>query len=372
MPITAVKNSPIGWRDQSEDNWTQCENTYSQAWVDGETMRFQVVVGKIGQNILDNPLVPYLTGTTTADGSSSLTDAGASFLSDPILSDHLVINVSESEQTLVNTVVSDAVISLDDDIFGTGTSGDTYELLLLRGLAGNITYNPTQNDLSFGPNVSANSFVIEDVFPVLSTRYAVEVDIEDYEGGSLNIQDGTFGGAFTDLGTSPRATGNGTWTFYGIPTGNDLRIIDNSNNSSYTLTAIRVYETSQVKWYLTDSEFTTEFANGTPASTKYFHDRCLVEITPSVADGKYGIQIEDTLLTINGGYIRNTAFAGNEDFGWTITNTGTGWAIASNRLEHTAGGSVGTNYAEVELRKATSASCNYRISADVTGDSATV
>lgn len=336
-------------------------------------MRFQVVAGKIGQNIIDDPLVPYLTGQTTSDGSSTLVDAGASFASPPIYADHLVVNVTAGEQTNTASIASGTTLNIDDDIFGTGTSGNTYQILVLKGVTGLIDYNPATDDLTFNPRAGGNNFfALEDVFPVLSTRYAVEVDIEDYEGGLLEVEDGTYGGVFTPLGTSPKANGNGTWTFYGIPTANDVQFIDRSGESSYTITGIRIYETSQVKWYLTDSEFTTEFANGTPASTKYFHDRCLVEITPSVADGKYGIQIEDTLLTINGGYIRNTAFAGNEDFGWTITNTGTGWAIASNRLEHTAGGSVGTNYAEVELRKTTSASCNYRISADVTGDSATV
>lgn len=373
MPITAVRNSPIGWRDQNEDSWTQCENTYGQAWVDGQTLRFQVVAGKIGQNILDNPFTPYLVGTTTADGSSSVTDAGASFLSEPISADHLVVNASTGAQTNVASVISDAVVSIDSDIFGTGTSGDTYQFLDITGVTGNVTYNPATDDLTFTPRTGNNSFVLEDVFPVLSTRYVVEVDIENYEGGELEVEDGTYAGVFTPLGTSPNAVGNGTWSFYGIPTANDVRFIDRSEESAYDVTAIRIYETSQVKWYLTDSDFTTEFDNGTPAANKYFHDRCLVEITPSVADGEYGVQIEDRLLTINGGYIRNTAFAGNEDFGWTITNaTSNGWAIASNQLQHTSGGGTGTNYAEVELRKTTDADCNYRITADITGDAASV
>jgi hypothetical protein len=372
MAITQVRNSPIGWREQQESEWTQCENTYSQAWINEETMRFQVVVPKLGANILtDDPLTPYLSGTTTADGSSSLTDSGASFLSDPISTDHLVVNVDEETQTLVNTVVSDAVVSLDDDIFGTGTSGDAYEFLAITGLTGNVSYDAGDNVLIWTPDTITERIVLEDVFPTTSDRYVVEVDIEDYTGGSLFVRTGTYGGAFEES-DSPRAKASGTFSFYMVPLGNDLELRDASNEANYKVTGIRIYETSIVKWYLTDSDFDTEFDSGIPLSSAYKHDRCQVVITPDVVDGEYAIQIEDRVLTTEGGYIANYQFSASSSFGWTLTNTGTGWDISANQLNHTAGGGVGTNYAEVELRATTNADCAYRITADITSDSPTV
>lgn len=370
MPIFPVLNSPIGWRDQIEDVWTQCENNYSQAWLDGDTLRFQVKALKIGQDILEgNALLPYLTGTTTSDGSSTLVDTGATFTSTALGGGEIVTNVSAGTQSEVTTVAA-TVLGLNSDIFGTGTSGDSYEIMLLAFPTGNVEYDYSLNVITFAPVPSiSNTIVLRDAFPTTSARYVVELDIEDYAGGELRVQSGSTPTSFSNFDVDAViANGNGTISFYGLPVGNDMRLLDSSTESSYTITGIRIYETSQVKWFITDDEFTTEFDNGTPTAGDYIHDRCLVEITPSLADGSYAIQIEDRLLTINGGYIRNYQFPSNEDFGWTLTNTGTGWAIASNRLEHTAGGGVGTNYAEVELRKTTNAECNYRITATQTGD----
>lgn len=371
MSITAVRNSPIGWRDQQEENWTQCANGYEQLWKDGERVRFQVVVGKIGRNILDDPLTPFVSGTTTSDGSSSLLDSGASFTTDGILVDHLVVNATANTQTQVASVVSDTQLGLDSDIFGTGTSGDAYEVLALRGLVGSVSYNDADNSLVWAPDASTNSVVIENAFPSTSERFVVEVDIEEYTGGTFYVQTGTFGGAFEET-DSPRVRKSGTASFYMVPDGNDLRLIDGSNESNYTISAVRVYECSNVKWYLTDADFTSSFSDGIPTDLNYAHDRCTVNIDPSVVDGRYAIQVEDRLLTTNGGYLANGTFDSNSDFDWSITNTGTGWSITGNLLSHSSGGAVGTNYAEVELLQATDADCEYELSATVTGDGSTV
>ncbi len=379
MSIALVRNSPIGWRDLAEDTWTQCENTYSQAWINGETLRFQVKVLKIGQNILINEtagttiLEPYKSGTSTSDGSSTLIDNTTTFNSPPTLADHLVFNASEVTQTTVFTAPTGTdTLALNADIFGAATLGDSYELIRLTGLIGNIAYNGNNNSVAFAPTAFEPFFVVQDAFPDITNRYIVEVDIEDYAGGLLRVQSGTLGGGYNTLGESPDAEQNGTISFYGIPVGLDMKISGNVD-SAFTVTGIRIYESSQVKWYLTNSEFTTEYDNGTPLAAQYIHDRCIVEITPSVADGEYAIQIEDRALSINGGYIRNYDFASNSDYGWTIVNaTSNGWTITSNELQHASGGGTGTNTAEVELRQTTETDCNYRISGTLTGDGALV
>ena len=379
MSIALVRNSPIGWRDLAEDTWTQCENTYSQAWINGEILRFQVKVLKIGQNILINEtagttiLEPYKSGTSTSDGSNTLIDNTTTFNSPPTLADHLVFNASEVTQTTVFTAPTGTdTLALNADIFGAATSGDSYELIRLTGLIGNIAYNGNNNSVAFAPTDFEPFFVVQDAFPDITNRYVVEVDIEDYAGGLLRVQSGTLGGGYNTLGESPDAEQNGTISFYGIPVGLDMKISGNVD-SAFTVTGIRIYESSQVKWYLTNSEFTTEYDNGTPLAAQYIHDRCIVEITPSVSDGEYAIQIEDRALSINGGYIRNYDFASNSDYGWTIVNaTSNGWTITSNELQHASGGGTGTNTAEVELRQTTETDCNYRISGTLTGDGALV
>jgi hypothetical protein len=351
--ITAVPNSPVGWSDQEQMKTQPRESDYCQPWKEDETMRFQLQFSKVGYDILEGAaLTPYLTGVSTTVGSSQLIDSGASFATPPIQISHIIVNTDTSEQSTVDGVFSTTAVDTADDIFGTGTSGDGYAFVALRLPVGNVLYNGVLDTISFSPNISENSFIIEDAFPNTSSNgFVVEVDIEDYAGGALSVQQGSYPVTFSTLDdTQPFATANGTWSFYGIPTGNDLKIIDISEESNYTITGIRVYYGARPEVFVFDGQ--DEIDDIDPAAAYYFNNRAIFEIPFDYGEGCFDLYANNF-----NGLVGRSNFP--LSYPWQITNIGTGWAIVANELIHTSGGAVGTNTAVYPFTETTDPDCNY-------------
>jgi len=360
MSITAVPNSPIGWSDSAQTALQPKDSRYCQPWgVTAEgvehDMNFQLQFGKVGYDISGGgALVPYYTGNTTSVGASQIIDSGASFASPPALSQHIAVNTDTGDQTTLNSppVAGLTALDINDDIFGAGTSGDGYAVVAIRLPAGNVLYNGTDETISFSPNISENSFIIEDFFPNITNRFAVEVDIEDYSGGSLQVLAGSYPVTFTVLDDKVNGQKNGTISFYGIPSGADLQIRDVSQESNYTIAGIRIYYVSRPEVFVYQDGLEIDEID----PTSYIHNRALFTVDIL----SYGIGCYVLYANNVNGIIGRVNFP-DQASAWYLMNVGTGWAFVADELVHTAGGAVGTNIASYEVIGKERRDCNYVI-----------
>jgi len=378
MPLSPViipaVSSPIGWSDPFRSSVQPNQSRYCQPWdnnPDGpcKAIVFQLEFRKVGYDILEgNALVPYYTGNTTAVGVDQLIDSGAAFAAPPVLSAHIVVNNTDTTQSTATGTVSATSIDTNDDIFGAGTSGDAYAVVALRLPVGNVLYNGYTDSLRFSPFVGSNSVIIEDAFPNTTNRFVVEVDIEDYFGGDLTIVAGSYPVTFSVFdNTISGAKGNGTFSFYGVPSGVDLQLLDTSTESNYVITGVRVYYIARPEVVVYDGP--TVIQVDTPNS--YIHNFVSVtKLNPcDYADGCYQLYANNV-----NGLVGSVNFPQQSPPSWTITNLGTGWAFVANELVHTSGGGVGTNKASYKIYDTTSKDCNYVIffSLDAAGDKPSV
>jgi len=89
---------------------------------------YEAYVGANSAGGLERKLVPILTGTTTSTSSGNLPDTSATFLSDLVLQNSIVLNKTDGTLTTVSSdAVSEITAPLADDIF---TIGEDYEIYL--------------------------------------------------------------------------------------------------------------------------------------------------------------------------------------------------------------------------------------------------
>ena len=348
--ITAVPNSPVGWSDQDQMKTQPRESDYCQPWKEDETMRFQLQFSKVGYDILEGEaFAPDYEGNSTSVGSSQLIDSGANF---GATTGFTVYNVTAGTSTESLGTASATSINLDDDIFGSGTSGDEYKVVNIF-TAGNSLYDPVTETISFSPTVGQNLILLENFFPnTASNRFAVEVDIEDYQGGELKLETATSLTKVGDFDAVYSAIGNGTWAFFDVPasTAANLRIVDYTEEASYTITGVRVYYVARPEVKVFDGQ--DEIDDIDPVAADYFHNRAIFEIPFDYGEGCFDLYANNF-----NGLVGRSNFP--LDYPWVITNTGTGWAIVANELIHTSGGAVGTNEAYYPFTETTDPDCNY-------------
>jgi len=361
MSITAVPNSPIGWSDAHQSALQPKDSRYCQPW--GVTpagvehdMRFQLRATKTGYDLSEGgAFVPYYTGVTTSVGASQIIDSGAAFATPPAQSQHIAVNTTTGEQTTLDAppVAGLTALDINDDIFDAGTLGNGYAVVALRLPIGSVLYNGTDETVAFSLFVSENSFIIEDFFPNTTDRFVVEVDIADYAGGVLEVLAGGYPVTFSALDQTAFGTGNGTYSFYGIPSGLDLKIQDTSTESNYTITGIRIYYASVAEVYVYEDGVEIDQIN----PTQYIHDRALFTVDIL----SYGIGCYTLYANSVNGLVGSSTFPLQVNPPWTIANAGTGWSFVANELVHTAAGGVGTNTATYVFEEILDGRCNYVI-----------
>ena len=315
-------------------------------------MRFQLQFSKVGYNLYpDYPQVLF-TGNTTSVGSFQLIDSGANFTSPPIQAGTLAVNVDTEEQTYATGLGGTTAINTNDDIFDSGTSGDEYKVFNLI-LLGSVSYNFDNNNVDFAPNNTANTLVIDNFFPNTTDRFAVEIEIENYAGGELTLSTGSYPGSPTAFDSVFSAQGNGTFTFFGIPAGFDLFLLDSTGEANYTITAIRIYYAAKPEVFV--YEESTEIDQIDP--TEYIHNRALFTVDIL----SYGIGCYTLYANSVNGLVGSSTFPLQVNPPWTIANAGTGWSFVANELVHTAAGGVGTNTATYVFEEILDGRCNYVI-----------
>jgi len=357
MSITAVPNSPIGWSDAHQSALQPKDSRYCQPW--GVTpagvehdMRFQLQFSKVGYNLYpDYPQVLF-TGNTTSVGSFQLIDSGANFTSPPIQAGTLAVNVDTEEQTYATGLGGTTAINTNDDIFDSGTSGDEYKVFNLI-LLGSVSYNFDNNNVDFAPNNTANTLVIDNFFPNTTDRFAVEIEIENYAGGELTLSTGSYPGSPTAFDSVFSAQGNGTFTFFGIPAGFDLFLLDSTGEANYTITAIRIYYAAKPEVFV--YEESTEIDQIDP--TEYIHNRALFTVDIL----SYGIGCYTLYANSVNGLVGSSTFPLQVNPPWLLNNIGPGWAFTAGELVHTVDGPVESDEARYNLQANADINCNYVI-----------
>jgi len=361
MSITAVPNSPIGWSDAHQSALQPKDSRYCQPW--GVTpagvehdMRFQLRATKTGYDLSEGgAFVPYYTGVTTSAGASQIIDSGAAFATPPAQSQHIAVNTTTGEQTTLDAppVAGLTALDINDDIFDAGTLGNGYAVVALRLPIGSVLYNGTDETVAFSLFVSENSFIIEDFFPNTTDRFVVEVDIADYAGGVLEVLAGGYPVTFSALDQTAFGTGNGTYSFYGIPSGLDLKIQDTSTESNYTITGIRIYYASVAEVYVYEDGVEIDQIN----PTQYIHDRALFTVDIL----SYGIGCYTLYANSVNGLVGSSTFPLQVNPPWLLNNIGPGWAFTAGELVHTVDGPVESDEARYNLQANADINCNYVI-----------
>lgn len=367
MSITAVPNSPIGWSDAAQSAF-QCEDSdYCQPLAINTLdfgaecldLFFQLQFGKVGHDLLmGRGLDSYLTGTCTIAGVNQLIDTGAAFATPPVVTSSYVVNTATGQFAIINSVAAATALNIGADIFTVAEVGDAYALVDIRSIIGTTTPDGISS-VRFAPNTGANAFQIFDAYPNTTNRFVVEVDITDYAGGKLVVQNGNGVAGFQSLDSAYTATSNGTHSFYGIPSvGTRLRIVDATEEASYTITGIRIYYTSIPRFRIFQDN--TSIFSFDPY--QYIHNRALFELLLCETDiaesfaGCYQVYADNIA-----GLIGLSTFPIQTNPPWEFANIGTGWAFSANELVHTSGGSVGTNTATYNFTDNLSTKCNYVI-----------
>jgi len=352
--ITPTDSSPVPFSNDHYDRLNCIISDYSMPWLALKEMVFQVKFEKVGFDIKSGAAIESIeSGNTDLVGSFQLIDTTANFTNPPISIGDLVVNASTGQSSYV-TIVSTTAITTSGDIFGSGTLGDEYRIYSIQLVLNNITWG--QSGFQFSPAAAAeNSLVIENFYPNTTNRFVVEVDIENYSGGALQVMGGTAPVSFSMLGESPNANSNGTWSFYGIPVGLDLKLIDLSGESDYTLTGLRIYYVARAVLDIYSGETLVDSIS--PSFNA--HDRSTFKLGMDYELGCYQFYLNNF-----NGLVGRINFQIQSDPPWSIDNVGTGWAFVANQLVHTSGGAVGTNKAAYLIDEnffTTTKSCNYVI-----------
>ena len=329
-------------------------STYCQPWPNGRRQDVQLEFGKTGYDFLSGEAIePLYTGETTTVGSSQIIDSGANFTSPPIAGGMLVANINTAQTSKVDSVASATAVNIEDDIFGSGTLGNTYVISRVRSISGNTTYTFAGGEyaVNISPSILGSLLVLEDVFPNTTNRFWVEIDFENYVSGNPVVKTGNYPGVTTQLdGAAPSVTGNGTYKFIGIPTGADLVIEDLSEDCLYSITGIRIYYIERPQILIYEGSVLED----TIDPVLYLHDRANFQLPWDYGNGCYGVYVDNF-----NGLIGRSNFPNAE--GWTFDNVSNGWGFDGNTLVHVPDVGVGTNTATYELGFTTDPNCNYVI-----------
>lgn len=157
-------------------------------------------VDLINDGTFDTPLA---SGTTTSDTALKLNDAGASFLSDGLAGLMIVMNTSTGAVSTIDTIDSNILITLQQDIFTATPEGyEIYEWLSSTIAADLIAITGGVAVLTGVTNTT----LAQAIQPVVGAVYRVTFDVLNYVSGSVRPRFNDSGSATT--GTSVNANGS--------------------------------------------------------------------------------------------------------------------------------------------------------------------
>lgn len=198
---------------------------------------FQFKASTIGDEIVQDFFTPVLSGTNTSVTTGELVDSGADFAASGVAGSYLVVNTTTNDSSYAVAPIGTTTLDLNEDIF-TATPHN-YDIYNIR-IQGAWKYDNVTGDFFISTPTNNSTLTFRDTaFINTGNWYRVQFTVSGYIAGTLTVNIGN-----TTLGT---ISSNGTFTFYGQPTGlnPDLRFVTDATFDA-TIGDFDVYQLNQL------------------------------------------------------------------------------------------------------------------------------